>query len=119
MRAGDLRDKVAFDKEVVTPDGSGGHDRNWEQHHACRAQFIYSRGSETVDAARLQGRSIYKVKIRSCAVARAITTDFRMRDVRRGDQTAQLAGEPYQIREVDSITDRRWIYIVVESGVAE
>lgn len=119
MKRKNLPERVAFDREGLTPDGSGGHDQDWQQHHTCRAQFIYSRGSETVEAARLQGRSIYKVKIRSCAVARAITTDFRMRDVRRGNQAADLVGEPYQIREVDAITDRRWIYIVVESGVAE
>lgn len=113
-----LEQSIAFDQEVSVQNASGGHDTSWEERHACRAEFIYSRGSEAVDAARLQGRSIYKVKIRSCAASRAITSDFRMRDLRRGDLAAELPGEPYQIREIDAITDRRWVYLVVESGVA-
>ena len=58
----------------------------------------------------MQGRAIYKVKVRSSTKSRSITTDYRMRDVRRGTE--------YQIREVDPITDRAWVYLVVESGVA-
>jgi hypothetical protein len=82
----------------------------WSEVYACRGEFIYSRGSEAVDAARLQGRSIYKIRIRSSADARAITSAHRMRDVRRSVE--------YQVREVDPITDRAWVYIVAESGAA-
>ena len=121
---GQLVERVAFDAPANNPDGSGGVEDGWAEHHAARAEFIYSRGSEAVDAARLQGRAIYKVKIRSCAAARAVTTDFRMRDVRRGLPAGEGIGDPlpgtrYQVREVDAITDRRWIYIVVESGRAQ
>jgi head-tail adaptor len=105
-----LRESVAFDSITATPDGYGGEDRTWEEQHGCRAEFIYQRGSEAVDAARLQGKAVFKVKIRSCAAAREISTDDRMRDVRRGAD--------YNIREVDAITDPRWVYIVVEAGVA-
>lgn len=105
-----LREHVAFDRQVATPDGFGGQDKGWEEQFTCRAEFIYSRGSEAVDAARLQGRSIYKVKIRSCDAVRAVSASYRMRDTRRAIE--------YQIREVDVITDPRWAYLVVESGVA-
>lgn len=105
-----LVESVAFDAPTENPDGYGGVEIGWTQVYACRAEFIYSRGSEAVDAARLQGRSIYKIKIRSSAKARAITSAYRMRDVRRSVE--------YQIREIDNITDRGWIYLVVESGVA-
>lgn len=110
MKRPKLVESVAFDEEVETPDGYGGFNRVWTQRHACRAEFIYSRGSEAVNAARLQGRSIYKVRVRQCGASRAITTDYRMRDVRRGTE--------YQIREVDAVTDRQWVYVVAESGVA-
>ena len=105
-----LRESVAFDASANVPDGFGGQEQGWTEAYACRAEFIYSRGSEAVDAARLQGRSIYKVRVRSCAAARAVTTDHRMRDVRRGTE--------YQIREVDAITDLQWVYVVVEAGAA-
>ena len=83
----------------------------WQRHHECRAQLIYQRGSEVVEAARLEGRSIYKVKIRSCVAARAITTDYRMIDLHRVDTT-------YAVIEVDAITDPMWVYLVVEGGKA-
>jgi head-tail adaptor len=110
MKRPKLQESVSFDRPSGTPDSFGGKSVAWTEAHACRAEFIYSRGSEAVDAARLQGRSIYKVKIRQCDAAQSVTTDFRMRDVRRGVE--------YQIREVDAVTDRMWVYIVVESGVA-
>ena len=103
-------ESVAFDAPKVVPDGRGGQETGWTERYSCRAKFIYSRGSEAVDAARLSGRSVYKIKIRSSAGARAISTDWRMRDVRR-DMT-------YNIREVDAITSLAWVYIVVEGGVA-
>lgn len=110
MSAGALRERVAFD--APAHDGDGVQDGWADAADAteCSAAFVYQRGSEAVDAARLSGRAIYKLRIRQCAAARAITTDWRMRDLRRG--TA------YQVREVDGITDQRWVYIVVESGVA-
>lgn len=115
-----LNESVAFDAPVYTPDGSGGQSRTWAEQWACRAQFIYSRGSEVVDAARLSGRATYKVKARLCDEARAITTEWRMRDVRRaplsGVGSDTLPGTRYNIREVDAITDRRWVYLVVEAG---
>lgn len=113
-----MRDRVAFDVQNQTPDGAGGADVEWSESYQCAARLIYSRGSETIEAARLEGRSIFKVKIRSCAASRQIQTDWRMRDLRRGDQNGPFPGTRYNIREVDAITDRRWVYLVVESGVA-
>ena len=109
--AGDLREAVAYDEPVTDPAAPPGVTRPiWTERHACRAQFIYARGSEVVEAARLQGRPIFKVRIRQCAAARSITTGWQMRDTRRGVK--------YSIREVDAITDRRWVYLVVEGGKA-
>lgn len=111
--AGRLRERVAFDEPVQAPTGDGGTVTGWSEppvSHECRAEFIYARGSEAIDAARLTGRSIYKVRIRSSQAARRITSAWRMRDVHRDVE--------YQVREVDAITDRHWIYVVVESGVA-
>lgn len=105
-----LIESVAFDAPTQAADGYGGVETGWTEAYACRASFIYARGSEAIDAARLQGRAIYKVRIRQCADGRAIDASYRMRDVRRDVE--------YQVREVDSITDRQWIYLVVESGVA-
>lgn len=110
MDAGKLRERVAFDRAETTPDEAGGFRKTWAEHYACAAQVIYHRGGEEEQAARLAGARLYKVRIRSCAEARAVTTNGRMRDLRRG--------EVYNIREVDPVSDRAWVYIVAESGVA-
>ena len=110
VAAGDLNEAVAF-YEPVQAEGPGGVVSTvWMEMHRCRAQFIYSRGSEVVEAARLEGRPIYKIRIRQCILARRISTNWQMRDSRR------LDAKDYSIREVDSITDRQWIYMVIEGG---
>lgn len=105
-----LPDAVAFDEPADSVGSGGKVTTTWGQRHACRAQFIYARGSEAVEAARRDGRSVYKVKIRTCTAARQIKQSWRMRDTRRGVS--------YNVIEVDAITDREWIYLVVESGKA-
>lgn len=107
---------MSWDAKVSLPDEAGGFNSGWEHQYSCRAEFIYSRGSEVVDAARLEGRSIFKIRIRQSEAARSIQPDWRMRDLRRGPQEGDFAGVEYNIREVDAITDRRWIFLVVESG---
>jgi len=111
-----LPEKVAFDQRNGVPDGAGGEVTTWVFGYSCHAEFIYSRGSEVIDAARLEGRSIFKIRIRQCAAARSVQADWRMRDLRRGPQEGDFPGIEYNIREVDAITDRRWIFLVVESG---
>ncbi|WP_210245267.1 phage head completion protein [Martelella alba] len=106
-----LKERVAFDEPANIKGPGGVISPGWQQGHACRAQMIYQRGSETVEAARLEGRAIFKVKLRSCLAARKITTDWRMRDLHRDNAE-------YAVVEVDAITDPFWIYVVVESGRA-
>jgi len=121
--AGRLRVHIAFDMPESNPDGSGGVEVGWVEFRTCRAEFIYSRGSEVVDAARLQGHSVYKVKIRNLGTASQIDQSCRMRTVQRGLPDGEglsdpLPGERYNVQEVDRITMRGWVYLVVESGVA-
>lgn len=120
MPAGQLRESVAFDRRVTESDGFGGRGIVWSERHVCRAQVIYHRGGEEVDAARLAGRAVYKVKIRSCDAARRIRAEDRMRDLRRQEQGSDgdyVAGV-YNVREVDAISDRAWVWLVVEGEVA-
>lgn len=105
-----LNEAVTFDAPVQSAGTGGVVTTTWVAQLACRAEFIYSRGSEVIEAARLEGRAIYKIRIRSCAAALGITTAWRMRDTR--------SGSVYSIREVDGLTDRQWVYVVVEGGKA-
>ena len=109
MQGGKLHEAVAFDENTGTTDAFGGQSEAWTERHACRAQFLYGKGDDAVQAGREAGRKTYKVKVRSCQATRAITEDYRMRDTRRS--TA------WNIVEVDAITQRSWVYIVVEGPV--
>lgn len=108
--AGALRDRVAFDEKVRASDGYGGHDAEWSEVYACAAEFRYQRGQEAIDAGAVTGTATFKVRVRSCTATRALTTDHRMRDVRR-----ELV---FNIRECDAITDRDWVWLVAEAGRA-
>jgi hypothetical protein len=103
--AGDLTDAVAFDEPEQSAGAGGVVSTIWTERLACRAQFTYSRGSEAVEAARLEGRPIYKVRVRQCNAARQITTDWRwiaspigsgsislLRAERRRDERGCIAG---------------------------
>lgn len=112
-KGGTLRERAVFDFPIQRPDGSGGTETAWSELPDSierPAEYIYQRGDEAVDAGRLEGRAIFKVRIRQSRSALAITPAWRMRDRRQGGV--------YNIRGVDTITDRDWVYIVVEGGVA-
>jgi hypothetical protein len=68
-------------------------------------------GSETVIAARLQGRQPVIIKVRVNSEALAIETDWRARDVR--------TGAIYNIRTKANLDQKRKYYeMLAESGVA-
>lgn len=105
------RQRVAFDKREDVDDGYGNTVAGeFQEQFEAAAEFRPRGGSEAVVAARLEGRNIFGVYIRSSIQARQITTDWRMRDTRRGTV--------YAIDAVDAITDPAWVYLTVESGVA-
>ncbi len=108
--AGDLRHRVAFDKRQREKDGSGNWQSSFVEQFQRRAAFVYAGGGEAVMAARLEGRGVLKIRVRSCSLTRTITQDWQMRDAR--------LGTVYAIKEVDAVTDRQWVYLVVERGVA-
>jgi head-tail adaptor len=110
MQAGQLIEKVSIQKPAQSIDNFGGVQDGWEDQFECRAEFIYAGGGETLQAARLEGRGVLKIRIRSFTRSRQIEQDWRLLDARRNTV--------YNIREVDSVTDRRWVYILAERGVA-
>ena len=106
MRAGALTERVAFDAPSGSTDAFGGTSEAWTDGDPVAAQWIYGKGDESVQAARQAGRKAYKIKVRSSAATRAVTEDYRMRDVRRGTT--------WNVVEIDTITDRAWVHVTVE-----
>jgi len=109
--AGALRARVALDKRTVVDDDMGNTVSGpFAEQFSVRAELRALRGSEAVIAGRLEGRNTFGVYIRSSIQTRQITSDWQMRDARRGTV--------YAIRTVDAVTDPLWVYLTVESGVA-
>ena len=119
-----MRQRVAFDRpDQVASTGLNGKTRVWTEIRTCRAEVIYMRGSEAVEAARLQGRAVFKLRIRKMGTALDIDTGYRMRTLHHGlpggaGEADPLPGTRYDVREVDALSDRRWIYLVVESSLS-
>lgn len=110
MIAARLDERVAFDAPSGAKDAFGGTSETFTPGDPVAAQIIYQNGDEAVQAARLAGRQVFKVKVRSSAATRAVTTDYRMRDVRRGDV--------YNILDVDKITDRAFVWLQIEGPIS-
>lgn len=110
MIAGRLNESVAFDAPSGTTDAFGGTSETFTAGFPVAAQIIYQKGDEAVQAARLAGRQVFKVRVRSSADMRAVTADYLMRDVRRGDT--------YNILDVDKITDRAFVWLQVEGPIS-
>ena len=101
---------VSFDDRVAADDGMGNTEGDWAEKFQCRAGFSYMRGGEAVIASRLEGVQPILVRVRSTPETLQIEPDWQMRDVR--------TGVAYNIRSIAATTDRKWLDLVVQSGVA-
>lgn len=120
--SGQLYEKVAFDERETQSDGHGNFEAGFVQEFQRRASFTYLRGTESVIAARLEGRQPIVVRVRRDEDTLRIRSDWRMRNLREGqwqDSNELLwSGTLYAVKSVALTEDRRWIDIIVESGVA-
>jgi SPP1 family predicted phage head-tail adaptor len=108
--ASDLFYSVALEKRAEADDGYGNTVSNWVVQFQCRAAFHHLRGGESVMAGRLGGKHTQIITLRRSARTLEVATDWRVRDARNGDV--------FNIRDVTQETDRRWISLLVEKGVA-
>jgi hypothetical protein len=121
--AQDLSYSVGFLKREEMNDGMGNTigDKLIEQFQ-CRAAYRHLRGGESVMASRLEGRHVQVITVRASSKTRQITTDWIVRDVRGSHETVpdsgKYTGDVFNIRDVTHETDRRWISLLVERGVA-
>jgi SPP1 family predicted phage head-tail adaptor len=109
--AGRLYWHVAFDQRQDEEDEYGNMVSNWVEKFQRRAEFRTLPGSETVLAARLQGRQPMQINVRVDAEVALVGNDWQVRDVRNG-----LA---YNIRDIRRDTSNRSMMVfMVEGGVA-
>lgn len=111
LGAGELRHRLTFSAPEAGDDGAGGRLSGFCDQFTTRGAMLKPRGDETVTAARLGGRNVLDVVVRASFQTRQISTDWRMVE-------KNCPGTVYNIRFVDTVTDRAWIRLTVESGVA-
>ncbi|MDH2092101.1 head-tail adaptor protein [Rhizobium pusense] len=117
--AGDLFHRVAFDKREEIDRGDGVFVGQWVEQFQVRAGFAHLRGGESVMADRLQGQHTQVIFVRSSSQTRAVDTDWRVRDVRRGEfVNGEWVGSEFNIRDVTPTNDRQWLDFLCQSGVA-
>jgi len=108
--AQELHHRVFFDERPEVDDGYGNSEGGFQQRFEVWAAFRPRGGSEAVVAARLEGRNVLGVYVRSSSQTRQIQADWRMRD--------KHTGEIYAVKIVDAVTDRNWVYLEAQTGVA-
>ena len=109
MAAGQLREKVAFDRRSQEEDGFGNFRTTWSGLvPAIAARIQPLRGSEEVQAQRLQGVQPYLVKVRRCAATLGVKTSDRVRNLR--------TGAVYDIRTVTPDEAREYVDLICVEG---
>ena len=108
--AGPLIEKVAFDQLAEVSDGAGNYTDGFVEQFQTQAGYIYLRGNEQVLAARLEGVQPAMVRVRACIDTARITTDWRMRDIRRN--------AAYAVRAITESPNRGYFDLLVQKGVA-
>lgn len=108
--AGGLSERVRLERPRTGRDDLGRSADGWEAVADVAAQFIFDRGDEGVQAERLTGRTLIKVRLRQSGATRGVTPDWRLRDLRRGTL--------WNIRSADALTDRANVWLTAEAGGA-
>ena len=108
--AGPLFEHVAFDELNAVADGYGNFQQTFVEQFQTRAAYVWLRGGEGIEAARLEGHQPLIVRIRVSHETLRVRPDWRMRDVRTGIE--------YAIRGISRSPDRGWLDVLVTSGSA-
>ena len=111
--AGDLRDRVKFQRRQAGTDEYGNAVTGWEDLGIERwASLLPARGGEQTQAGRIAGKAQWDCWVRSDSHTRTITHTDRIVDARDSSRTFNISF----VGDMDG--DRKWLLIQAESGVA-
>jgi len=109
--AGDLRDRLVFQKRVEADDGHGNVKGGWQTQFTVAARVSPLKGNEAVQAQRLAGIQPYAITIRHSIGARAIDTSWRILDARDVKRVFNITAAAYDDRH-------QWIQLLATAGIA-
>lgn len=111
--AGNLRERVTFQRRADIPDGMGNMAENWVDlcgPFSSRIRPI--NGKEEVLVGKLSGVQPFEIEVRSCGAIRAVTTADRAVNTR--------TGQTYDITAIQNPDERNaYLSILVKAGDAE
>lgn len=111
MSAGELRERVAFDKRSIVNDEYGNQQAGFVEQFQRAARIMPLKGGESFQAARLTGQQPVIITVRFDALTRTIQPDWQARDVR--------TGTTYAVRSLGNFDEhKRYIDVLAVSGVA-
>lgn len=115
-RAGSLRESILCQKRGDLSDGWGGTvpgAGEFTTQFTVSASLRPLRGSEAVQAARLDGRQPYVCTVRNTAQTRKIVTSWQLVDARDTNRVFAVTSPP-----ADPNGRNQWLEFIVTEGVA-
>lgn len=99
-------------RQKATSDGAGNRLTAWGELAVIRAEKVAVGGSEELLAAKLRGRTSYRIIVRRSSITEGFKTDDRFTDLD--------SGEVMNIRAIHPMNEdpRRYLEILAEAGVA-
>jgi len=111
MSAGELRERVAFERREDVDDGYGNVNGQWVEQFVTAARIQPLKGGEAVQADRLAGKQPVIIRVRYAEATNAVDTSWRARNTR--------TGTVYNLRSAANMDEhRRYIDFLAEAGVA-
>ncbi len=107
---GGLSELVAFEEPSTVEDTYGATTGAWAERFRRLVSIENMRGNEPVIAQRLVGVNPVEVRVRASTAVTAVDSSWRLRHV--------LKGTLYNIRSVIPKSDREWVHLICEIGVA-
>lgn len=103
MTPGAMRDRYVLSRRAL--DANGDATGAWEDVTTLAAQTEFLRGTEAVQAARLEGEQPVVVTLRACAATRAIDNAWKLRDARDATRV-------FDVTAAEITPDRAWVQVL-------
>lgn len=112
IKAGQLRDRLTFQKRATTDDGYGNTEGAWTDQFTIAARVQPLKGGEEVLAGRLTGTQPVVISVRTETRTKRITAGWRAVDAR--------TGTVYALTSPSADMEERGLFLTImaTSGVA-
>ena len=113
--AGDLRQKVRFERRADDLDRFGNAQGEWGDLGVTRScSLTPTRGGESVQEGRATGSAMWDLWVRNDTGTRGVNTGDRVVDARDDERTFNIVFGP-----ADMAGDGQWLFLQLRSGGAD